>query len=63
MKRILNKKQGVTLVEALMVVSVGAVATTTTLQIMKDSEETTQVNLLSRQLNTIVEGFRSSFDN
>lgn len=57
MKRILNKKNGVTLIEALMVVSVGAVATTTTLQIMKDSEESTQVNLLSKQLNTIVEGF------
>ena len=52
----LGSKTGVTLIEAMMVLSVGAIATTTTLKMTTDSEKSATVDLLSAQINKIVEG-------
>ena len=52
----LGSKAGVTLIEAMMVLSVGAIATTTTLKMTTDSEKSATVDLLSAQINKIVEG-------
>lgn len=58
MKRNFNlRKKGVTLIEALMVASIGAISFTTVQTLISSSEEDEKVFLLSNQMTQIVEAF------
>lgn len=55
-KNYFKKKIGVTLVEALMVVSIGTISMSTIISMMSESKENEEVMLLSNQMSQILEG-------